>query len=107
MTEREACERIVANGNCVGVLCRDCPLWGEWECVGMDDVKLAKLWLSFHPCEKKRVFSAEKLYADDDVLLGLKEMARELGWPEKCDGKTEEECNDLGFRVHQEWMEER
>ncbi len=29
---------------------------------------------------------------------------RESGWPEDCNGKTEEE---LDFPVHPDWMEER
>ena len=76
MTEREACERIVADGDCVGVLCGDCPLWDEWECLGLDDVTLAEMWLRLHPCEKKLVFSAEKFYADESVLESLKVVSR-------------------------------
>ena len=107
MTEREACERIVADGNCVGVLCRDCPLWGEWDCTGMDNVRLAKMWLRLRPCEKTLVFSAEKFYADEGVLWWVKDRSRASGWPDRADGKTEEECFELGFVIHKDWMEER
>ena len=31
---------------------------------------------------------------------------RESGWPEYCNGKTEEECEELGVEVHPDWMEE-
>jgi hypothetical protein len=107
MTEREACERIVSDGNCVGVLCRDCPLWCEWECLGLDVVVLAEMWLRRHPCETKLVFSAEKFYGDNEIPDVLKQLAFFDGWPEKCDGKTEEECNALGYWVHPDQMEER
>ncbi len=104
MTEREACERIVADGDCVGVYCVDCPLWDEWECLGLDEVTLAEMWLRLHPCEKKLVFSAEKFYADESVPPHLKAIARTLGWPDEEDGKTLEE---LDFPAHRDWMEER
>lgn len=105
MTQREACERIVAQGDCVEVECEDCPLFeGEWDCTDMDEVTLAEMWLRLHPIEKKLVFSAEKFYADESILECLRETSRELGWPEKYDGKTEEE---LYFPAFPEWMEER
>lgn len=109
MTEREACERIVMEGHCAGVECGDCPLslCGEWNCDDMDEVTLAKMWLRLHPCEKKLVFSAEKFYADESVLESLKVVSRDSGWPDRADGKTEEECEELGFAVHEDWMEER
>jgi hypothetical protein len=107
MTEREACERLVAQGHCIGVDCGDCPLWGEWDCTGLDVVTLAKMWLRLHPCEKKLVFSAEKFYADKEIVDEIKLGSFLDGWPEKCDGKTEEECNALGYWVHPDQMEER
>jgi hypothetical protein len=108
MTEREACERIVSNGTCVGVFCGDCPLLeGDWDCDNMDNVRLAEMWLRLHPCEKKLVFSAEKFYGDNEIPDVLKQRSALDGWPEKCDGKTEEECNALGYWVHPDQMEER
>ena len=110
MTEREACERIVSggDGDCVGVLCSYCPLFeGDWDCDNMDVVTLAKMWLRLHPCEKKRVFSAEKFYGGNEIPDVLKQRSFFDGWPEKCDGKTEEECNALGYGVTLHWMEER
>lgn len=108
MTEREACERIVMDGSCVVVVrCSDCPLWGEWDCLGMDEATLAKMWLRLHPCEKKLVFSAEKFYADKEIPDALKQRSALDGWPEKCDGKTKEECDALGYWVHPDQMEER
>ena len=108
MTEREACERIVSDGDCVGVPCSYCPLFeGDWDCDFMDEVTLAKMWLRLHPCEKKRVFSAEKFYADKEIVDEFKLLSFFDGWPEKCDGKTEEECNALGYWVHPDQMEER
>ncbi len=108
MTERQACERIVSDGTCVGVCCVNCPLFeGEWDCIGLDEVTLAEMWLRLHPCEKKLVFSAEKFYADESVLESLKVVSRDSGWPDRADGKTEEECNLLGLGVHPDWMEER
>jgi hypothetical protein len=108
MTEREACERLVMDGHCAGVECSDCPLGlGEWDCTGLDVVTLAKMWLRLHPCEKKLVFSAEKFYADKEIVDEIKLGSFLDGWPEKCDGKTEEECNALGYWVHPDQMEER
>ena len=108
MTEREVCEQIVAQGNCDGVPCGDCPLSnGEWDCDYMDEVTLTKLWLRLHPCEKKLVFSKEKFYGDESILECLKDRSRASGWPDIADGKTEEECNLFGVEVHPDWMEER
>ena len=108
MTEREACERIVMEGHCAGVVCGDCPLFeGEWDCNDLDDVALARAWLDAHPCEKKVVFGKDKFYADESILEWLKEASRDSGWPDIADGKTEEECNLVGVEVHQDWMEER
>ena len=108
MTEREACEQIVADGTCVVVECGDCPLFeGEWDCGYMDEVTLAEMWLRLHPCEKKLVFSAEKFYGDNEILDVLKQLSALDGWPEKCDGKTKEECDVLGYWVHPDQMEER
>ena len=105
MTEREACEQIVAQENCAEVECSDCPLFeGAWDCDCMDEVTLAEMWLRLHPTEKKLVFSAEKFYADESILECLRETSKALGWPEKYDGKTEEE---LYFPAFPEWMEER
>ena len=53
------------------------------------------------------MFSAEKFYADESVLESLKVVSRDSGWPDRADGKTEEECNLLGLGVHPDWMEER
>jgi hypothetical protein len=55
----------------------------------------------------REVFSAEKFYADESSLECLRALSRESGWPEDCNGKTEEECEELGFEVHKNWMEER
>lgn len=108
MTEREVCERLVMDGHCAGVECGDCPLGvGEWDCTGLDVVTLAEMWLRLHPCEKKRVFSAEKFYADKEIPDVLKQRSALDGWPEKFDGKTEEECNALGCGICPEWMEEK
>lgn len=108
MTEREACERIVSDGSCVGVCCVNCPLLeGDWDCEEMDEVTLAEMWLRLHPCEKKLVFSAEKFYGDNEIPGALKQRSALDGWPEKCDGKTKEECNALGYWVHPDQMEER
>jgi len=108
MTEREACERIVADGDCVRVLCDNCPLFkGEWDCTDMDEVTLAELWLRLHPTEKKLVFSAEKFYADEEVSLKNKYRSMLTGWPERADGKTEAELSGTLLAVYPEWMEER
>ena len=53
------------------------------------------------------MFSAEKFYADKEIIHGFKLFSVLDGWPEKCDGKTEEECNALGYWVHPNQMEER
>lgn len=52
----------------------------------------------------KRVFRAEKFYADEEIPSWLKEKSR--GWTEECDGKTVEWCNDHGFGSHVSWLEE-
>lgn len=54
-----------------------------------------------------KVFSKEKFYADADLTSESRERAREVGWPEDCDGKTKEECIALGYWVNSDWMEER
>jgi len=108
MTQREACERIVADRDCQNVEGEDCPLFeGVWDCTDMDEVTLAEMWLRLHPTEKKLVFSAEKFYGDKEIPEVLKQLSALDGWPERCDGKTEEECNALGYWVHQDQMEER
>ena len=111
MTEREVCERIVRDGHCAGVGCSVCPLFdGEWDCDCdcMDEVTLAEMWLRLHPCEKKLVFSREKyLGTMDEVDPDGAERRREFDWPFECDGKTEEECNALGYAINGNWMEEK
>ena len=58
--------------------------------------------------EKMKVFSREKyLSVMDKIVPNGAERRRETEWPFVCDGKTEEECNELGFMVHPDWMEER
>lgn len=54
-----------------------------------------------------KVFSAEKFYGDNEISDMVKQISALDGWPEKCDGKTEEECNLLGYWVHPDQMEER
>ena len=54
-----------------------------------------------------KVFSREKFYADESLLESLKVVSRDSGWPEKCDGKTKEECNALGCWIPPDWMEEK
>lgn len=78
MTEREACERIVIDGGCSGVLCSECPLLGlggGWNCNDMDEVRLAGLWLAFHPIEEKEMGYEEK-QAEWLKANGLEEGSR-------------------------------
>ena len=104
--QREACEQIVAQGDCAEVECVDCPLFeGEWDCDNMDEVTLAELWLRLHPTEKKLVFSREKyLTAMDEI--GYRSAEGHV-WPFACEGKTKEECSALGCEISDRWMEER
>ena len=55
-----------------------------------------------------KVFSREKYLS---VMYKIDpngaEERREFEWPFQCDGKTEEECNALGYGVTPDWMEER
>ena len=53
-----------------------------------------------------KVFSKVKFYADEKLSMRLRELSIRSGWPEMCDGKTEEECDRLGFGVLPDWMEE-
>ena len=58
--------------------------------------------------QKNLVFSKEKFYADEDINpLNHRDIALLRGWPEDCDGKTVQECFELGFVVYLDWMEER
>ena len=57
--------------------------------------------------DKVKVFSKEKFYGDNEISDMVKQLSALDGWPEKCDGKTEEECNALGYWVHPDQMEER
>ena len=55
-----------------------------------------------------KVFSREKyLRVMDEIAPDEAEMRRQFPWPFECEGKTEEECNLLGFVVHAYWMEEK
>ena len=55
-----------------------------------------------------KVFSREKYLRDmDRISPDRAEVRREYEWPFSCDGKTEEECNELGGVVFDSWMEER
>ena len=47
-----------------------------------------------------KVFSREKyLRAMHDLAPNMAERRRAFVWPFKCDGKTEEECNALGYVI--------
>ncbi len=48
----------------------------------------------------KKVFSKEKF------IENMKEKAIKSSWIEDCDGKTIEECNELGFRITDDWCVE-
>ena len=55
-----------------------------------------------------KVFSREKyLRVMDEIAPIRAEIRREYGWPFECEGKTKEECNELGYVIDFEWMEER
>ena len=55
-----------------------------------------------------KVFSREKyLRVMDDLAPNMAERRREYVWPFQCEGKTEEECDALGYGINPEWMEER
>ena len=55
-----------------------------------------------------KVFSREKyLGAMDELDPDGAERRREFDWPFECDGKTEEECNALGYAINGNWMEEK
>ena len=55
-----------------------------------------------------KVFSREKyLRVMDEISPDEAEMRRQSPWPFKCEGKTEEECNALGYGIYPDWMEEK
>lgn len=55
-----------------------------------------------------KVFSREKyLSVMDELDPDGAERRREFDWPFECDGKTEEECNALGYAINVNWMEEK
>lgn len=55
-----------------------------------------------------KVFSREKyLRVMDEIAPHMAERRREYEWPFRCEGKTKEECNALGFLINPKWMEER
>lgn len=55
MTDREICEQIVKQGNCIGVECKehDCPI----DCCGdyANVVGYAKKWLAEHPISERKL----------------------------------------------------
>lgn len=54
-----------------------------------------------------KVFNKEKyLSVMDEIAPNGAELRRGYGWPSQCDGKTEEECDVLGYVVTPDWMEE-
>jgi hypothetical protein len=55
-----------------------------------------------------KVFSREKYLRDMERISLSKQVVRvEYEWPFECDGKTEEECNALGYVISPDWMEEK
>lgn len=55
-----------------------------------------------------KVFSREKyLRVMDEISPSVAEVRRQTTWPFLCDGKTEEECNALGYVISLDWMEEK
>lgn len=55
-----------------------------------------------------KVFSREKyLRAMDKIAPCLAEERRGYVWHIECDGKTAQECIELGYVVRPDWMEER
>ena len=58
--------------------------------------------------EKMKVFSREKyLSVMDKIDPNGAEERRGYEWAFECDGKTMEECNDLGYGICGDWMEEK
>ena len=58
--------------------------------------------------EKMKVFCREKyLRVMDKIAPDLAEERRGYKWSFACEGKTEEECNALGYVVRPNWMEEK
>lgn len=61
----------------------------------------------------KKVFSKEK-WIKKEILTNnfpinkneIDELVELLGWPNECDGLTEEEMNKLGYLTRQNWMVE-
>lgn len=55
-----------------------------------------------------KVFSRERyLQVMDEIDPNSAERRRGYKWHFECDGKTEEECNALGYRINPDWMEEK
>ena len=114
MTEREACERIVIDGGCSGVLCSECPLLdGDWNCNDMDEVRLAGLWLTFHPIEEKEEDKARtiKVFRKRKMMETLKDpaivmMADHAEWAIACDGMSVDFLRYIGLIIKDEWCEE-
>ncbi len=73
MTDREICERIVAQGNCGSISCggifhsfsnygTECPLYGEgrYHCADSSHMDKARLWLEEHPAVQERCVVEEE-----------------------------------------------
>ena len=55
-----------------------------------------------------KVFSRERyLQVMDELDPNSAELRRWYKWHFSCDGKTEAECNALGYVVRPNWMEEK
>ena len=57
----------------------------------------------------EKVFRKQKFIAstlDNGIDIDLINAALKLGWVQKCEGKTEEEIEKMGYRVMDEWMVE-
>ena len=55
-----------------------------------------------------KVFSREKyLSVMDESDPNGAELRREYEWPFECEGKTNEECDTLGYGISPDWMEEK
>ena len=60
---------------------------------------------------KKKVFSAAKflttmlkIYNDEEIQDMIIPAINPYGWVWACDGKTEQECREMGFGVRPGWL---
>ena len=48
----------------------------------------------------------KKIFSKEEYFENMGEEAEKVSWIEDCDGKTVEECNELGLLISDDWCVE-